>query len=120
MNITISLDDRPQADEVLALYRVNSRSAFIKSEQLIAELEKAQAVVTARVDGRLVGLGCAMLDGTLIVYHPHLLVHPDCQGKDVDKKMMHALQAQYSIFHQQMLAADAEAGKAQAMWIYGA
>lgn len=131
MDIAISLDDRPDREEVLALYRANAWSSAHKPQQLMAALENSHALVTARVDGRLVGLGNAISDGNLVVYYPHLLLHPEYREHGVGRRLMHALQAQYSIFHQQMLTADGRAvefyramgfeaaGKTQAMWIYG-
>ena len=86
--------------------------------------------MTARIAGRLVGIGNAISDGSLVVYYPHMLVHPDFQRKGIGKKMMEAMQAVYSGFHQQMLTADGkavpfyqelgfvQAGKTVPMWIY--
>ena len=76
------------------------------------------------------GLGNAISDGHLVVYYPHMLVHPDYQRQGIGKKMMLAMQTRYSGFHQQMLTADGgavdfyralgfeRAGKTQPMWIY--
>ena len=41
-----------------------------------------------------------------VVYYPHMLVHPDYQGKGIGRKMMEAMQTVYGEFHQQMLTAD--------------
>ena len=40
----------------------------------------SHSVVTAWVEDRLVGLGNTLSDGHLVVYYPHLLVHPDSAG----------------------------------------
>ena len=76
------------------------------------------------------GLGNAISDGHLVVYYPHLLVHPDCQGKGIGKRIMAKMQERYGKFHMQMLVADGKsvdfykqvgferAGKTQAMWDY--
>ena len=96
----------------------------------MAALKASHSLVTAREAGVLVGLGNAISDGHLVVYYPHLLVHPRCQGRGVGIRMMQALQARYNGFHQQMLTADAgavgfyrsigfeRAGKTEPMWIY--
>ena len=60
-------------------------------------------------DGRLLGLGNAISDGHLVVYYPHMLVHPEVQGQGIGRLLMNALQAQYAGFHQQMLTADGRA-----------
>ena len=75
-------------------------------------------------------LGNAISDGHLVVYYPHLLVHPEHQGQGIGRKMMAVLLKKYSSFHQQMLVADGKAigfyeslgfkraGQTEPMWIY--
>lgn len=130
MTLSISLDDRIETDEVVALYRANDWSSADKPEQLLAALRNSHSLVTARLDGRLVGLGNAISDGHLVVYYPHLLVHPEFQGQGVGRQMMDALQQRYAGLHMQMLTADgraiafyenlgfSRAGQTQPMWIY--
>ena len=130
MALSISLDDRIETDEVVALYRANDWSSADKPEQLLAALRNSHCLVTARVDGLLVGLGNAISDGHLVVYYPHLLVHPEFQGQGIGRQMMDALQQRYAGLHMQMLTADgraisfyenlgfSRAGQTQPMWIY--
>jgi GNAT superfamily N-acetyltransferase len=126
----ISLEDRLETGEVVELYRANGWSSAEKPAELLAALRNSHNLATARIGGRLVGLGNAISDGHLVVYYPHLLVHPDFQGRGLGKKLMAALQAKYRGFHQQMLVADGKAlefyrkmgferaGKTDPMWIY--
>lgn len=130
MTVHISLDDAIGEDEVLALYQVNQWSSADKPQQLLAALRNSHSLVTARRDGRLLGLGNAISDGHLVVYYPHMLVHPEVQGQGIGRLLMNALQARYAGFHQQMLTADgraiafyeglgfSRAGHTQSMWIY--
>lgn len=130
MALSISLDDRIETDEVIALYRANDWSSADKPEQLLAALRNSHGLVTARLDGRLIGLGNAISDGHLVVYYPHLLVHPEFQGQGIGRQMMDALQQRYAGLHMQMLTADgraisfyenlgfSRAGQTQPMWIY--
>jgi GNAT superfamily N-acetyltransferase len=130
MNLCITLDDTVDEAEVLDLYRANNWSSADKPQQLMAALSNSHSLVTARVESRLIGLGNAISDGHLVVYYPHLLVHPAFQRKGIGKKMMQAMQAKYIQFHQQILVADEEAmafyhtqgfeaaGRTQSMWIY--
>ncbi len=130
MALSISLDDRIETDEVVALYRANDWSSADKPEQLLAALRNSHSLVTARLDGSLVGLGNAISDGHLVVYYPHLLVHPEFQGQGIGRQMMDALQQRYAGLHMQMLTADgraisfyenlgfSRAGQTQPMWIY--
>ena len=79
---------------------------------------------------KLIGLGNAISDGYLVVYYPHLLVHPHYQGKGIGKMIIEKMQEKYGNFHMQMLTADGKvidfyqkagfvkAGKTQPMWIY--
>ncbi|WP_020683164.1 GNAT family N-acetyltransferase [Marinobacterium rhizophilum] len=130
MNVDISIDASLGETEVLELYRANHWSAADKPAALMAALHNSHSLVTARIDGRLVGLGNALSDGHLVVYYPHLLVHPDFQGQGIGRALMQALQSRYAGFHQQMLTADGgaidfyralgfeRAGKTEPMWIY--
>ena len=114
----------------MALYRANDWSSAEKPVQLLAALRGSHTLVTARAEDRLVGIANAISDGHLVVYYPHLLVHPHFQRRGIGRRMMAALQGRYSAFHQQMLTADGEAipfyealgfvraGKTEPMWIY--
>ena len=130
MDIEISLGDSLEEGEVLALYRANRWSSADKPEQLLAALSNSHSLVTARRARCLIGLGNAISDGHLVVYYPHLLVHPGCQRQGIGRRMMNALRARYVGFHQQVLVADGEAiefyqsigfqpaGRTRPMWIY--
>ncbi|MFK7923404.1 MAG: GNAT family N-acetyltransferase [Bacteroidia bacterium] len=121
--------DLAEAD-VLALYRANGWSAADKPQQLMAALRNSHTLLSAWIGERLVGLGNAISDGHLVVYYPHLLVHPDYQGQGIGKQIVARMQEIYGDFHMQMLTADgkaidfyarngfAKAGETQAMWIY--
>lgn len=130
MNVEIIIDGSIETNEVLRLYRANEWSAAGKPELLIAGLRGSHSLVTARVHGELVGLANALSDGHLVVYYPHMLVHPDYQGQGIGRRLMEAMLERYQDFHQQMLTADDEAiefykklgferaGQTEPMWIY--
>jgi GNAT superfamily N-acetyltransferase len=119
----------PEAD-VLHLYRANKWSSADKPDALMKALAGSDLVVTAWDGDTLVGLGNAISDGHLVVYYPHLLVLPEYHGRGVGARIVDALKARYSGFHQHMLVADQgttefyrkcgfeRAGKTEAMWIY--
>ncbi|MCP4622953.1 MAG: GNAT family N-acetyltransferase [bacterium] len=130
MSLTLSLDDEIETDEVIKLYRANGWSSAEKPEKLIPALKNSDSLVTARISGKLVGIGNAISDGSLVVYYPHMLVHPNHKGKGIGRAMMKLLKKKYASFHQQLLTADKEAigfykamgferaGKTEPMWIY--
>lgn len=130
MDVEVELNGQIQEPEVIALYRANQWSSADKPEQLMSALRNSHTLVTARVGGELVGLGNAISDGSLVVYYPHLLVHPDHQGKGIGRKIVEAMQRVYGDYHQQMLTADGKAiefykalgfqraGETEPMWVY--
>jgi len=130
MEITISTTDKIESDEVVKLYKANNWSAANKPDQLLNALRNSDSLVTARASGELIGIGNAISDGYLVVYYPHMLVHPEHQRKGIGKKMMEVLKEKYNGFHQQMLTADNDAvefyktmgfkkaGKTESMWVY--
>jgi GNAT superfamily N-acetyltransferase len=130
MHVEVSMQDTIEQSEVVALYRANEWSSAKKPDQLLAALRNSHCLVTARLNGQLIGIGNAISDGHLVVYFPHMLVHPSHQGQGIGKKMMQAMQEKYAGFHQQMLTADGKAvdfykslgfyraGNTEPMWIY--
>ena len=130
MQLTISLTDTLDEAEVVALYAANGWSSAEKPKQLLGALRNSHSLVTSRLAGQLVGLGNAISDGHLVVYFPHLLVHPSLHRQGVGRKIMEVLLVRYRDFHQLMLTADGEAaefyqalgferaGKTVPMWIY--
>ncbi len=130
MEVKIEINGQIEQAEVVALYKANHWSSAEKPEKLILALRNSHTLVTARIGDDLVGIGNAIADGHLVVYYPHMLVHPDFQGKGIGRKMMQAMQSIYEDYHQQMLTADGDAiefykalgferaGKTESMWVY--
>ena len=130
MEVMISDHDSVNEFEVLQLYLVNQWSAAEKPQLLLKALQHSHSLVTARINGRLVGLGNAISDGYLVVYFSHLLVHPEVQRQGIGRLIMQEMLQRYSGFHQKILVADQHAtefyktlgferaGHTQAMWIY--
>lgn len=130
MPTLISMTDKLEADEVVALYLANGWSAAHKPAQLLSALGNSHSLVTARKHGQLLGLANAISDGSLVVYFPHMLVHPEHQRRGIGRQMMSALLARYAGFHQLMLTADGDAvafyrsmgftraGSTVPMWVY--
>ncbi|MBW2058328.1 MAG: GNAT family N-acetyltransferase [Deltaproteobacteria bacterium] len=130
MQIEVAFNEHIEEEEVLEIYKANKWSSAEKPQLLLSALRGSHSLVTARISGRLVGIANAISDGYLVVYYPHMLVHPEYQRKGIGRKMMEALKKKYSGFHQQILIADVDAiefyealgfvraGKTEPMWIY--
>ena len=130
MEIKINISDTIENNEVVELYKANNWSAANKPDKLLNALRNSHTLVTARVSGKLIGIANAISDNYLVVYYPHLLVHPEYQRNGAGKQMMNVLKEKYTGFHQQMLTADSaaiefykamgfeKAGNTVPMWVY--
>jgi GNAT superfamily N-acetyltransferase len=117
-------------NDVISIYKANRWSSAEKPDQLYNALLNSHSLITAWHNQKLVGLGNAISDGYLVVYYPHLIVHPEYQGKGVGKLILKKFQEKYGNFHQQILVADGKAidfyekcgfekaGDTKSMWIY--
>ena len=116
-------------DAVLDLYRANNWSSANKPDELHQALLNSHSLVTAWDGDRLVGLANAISDGFLVVYYPHVIIHPDYQRKGIGRQLMARLLRRYEGFHQQSVLADKSAvafyescgfkrSVCPAMWIY--
>jgi len=130
MSIKISETRDIEKEKIIALYKANRWSAVEKPDELYQALINSHSLITAWDGDKLVGLGNAISDGYLVVYYPHLLVHPAYQGKGIGKMIVAKMQEKYGTFHMQILVADGKAvdfyervgfvraGETQPMWIY--
>jgi ribosomal protein S18 acetylase RimI-like enzyme len=130
MKIDILIGDKVFEEEVVSIYNANNWSSAQKPQNLVAALRNSHTLVTARSNNLLLGLANAISDGYLVVYFPHLLVHPDYHRLGIGRKLMTAMLQKYADFHQIMLTADsnsvlfyealgfAKAGSTVPMWIY--
>lgn len=130
MDVKIKETKEISAEKIIKLYKANKWSSAEKPDLLYKALMNSDSLITAWDGNRLVGLGNAISDGYLVVYYPHLLVHPDYQGKGIGRMIVDRFQKKYGNFHQQLLTADGKAidfyrkcgfekaGSTQSMWIY--
>lgn len=123
-------DKDPPIRQVLALYTSLNWSSARKPRELESALRGSHSVIAAWDEERLVGLGTAISDGHLVVYFPHLAVHPEYQGRGIGREILRRMCERYKDMHQQTVVADpkaiafyekcgfARAGSCQALWIY--
>ena len=130
MNIQIKETTEVKQADIITLYKANGWSSAEKPDLLYKALLNSHSFITAWDGEILTGLGNALSDGYLVVYYPHLIVHPNYQGKGIGKLILNKLQEKYAGFHQQILVADGKAidfykkcgfekaGATESMWIY--
>lgn len=130
MEIKISETKNIELKQIIDLYKANKWSSADKPIELHNALLNSHSLVSAWSGDHLVGLGNAISDGYLVVYYPHLLIHPDYQGKGIGKMIVDKMQEKYGHFHMQMLTTDGKAidfyqkvgfvraGETEPMWIY--
>lgn len=130
MNIKISETRDISIEQILELYNANKWSAVEKPTELRNGLLNSHSLISAWDGNKLIGLGNAISDGHLVVYYPHLLVHPNYQGRGIGHMISNEFQEKYKDFHMQMLTADGKAidfykkvgfekaGETMPMWIY--
>lgn len=128
----IQFSERKDLDlsDILPLYEANNWGAANRPKELQAALRNSQHLITAWDGAHLVGLGNAISDGYLVVYYPHLLVHPDYHKKGIGSAILARLKYYYEGFHMQILVAQEtaiefyeaqgfeHADNNQAMWIH--
>jgi len=130
MAITISEKRDISQSAIIELYQANEWSSAKKPDALYHGLINSHSLVSAWSSNQLIGIGNALSDGYLVVYYPHLLVHPDYREKGIGQMIMERMKEKYRGMHMQMLTADADAigfyekmgfaraGKTASMWIY--
>ena len=130
--MTIIISDRRdiEIEDILELYKANKWSSAEKPKELYNALTNSHSLYSAWHNDKLISIGNAISDGYLVVYYPHLLVHPDYQGQGVGQMIVNKMQEKYQDFHMQMLTADGKAidfykkagfvraGYTEPMWIY--
>lgn len=99
-------------EELLPLYEAVGWSSYTESPALLqAGVSGASYVVTARRDGRLVGLARALSDGATVCYLQDVLVHPAEQRHGIGRALVTAILDRYRTVRQKVLLTDDEPGQ---------
>jgi len=93
--------------EAVSLYDAVGWTAYTRDpEALVEAIAQSHLVVTARGDGRLVGLARTISDGVTICYLQDLLVHPDHQRGGIGRALLDRLLREYAGVRQFVLMTD--------------
>lgn len=94
--IDYSATDTPSEHELVELYDSVQWTAYTRDPaHLVAAVAASLATVTARLDGRLVGLARVVGDGLTIIYLQDILVAPQLQRTGVGRELLSRVLAPY-------------------------
>lgn len=104
--------DRPDREELLDLYATVGWDAYTRDpETLTAAIDGSSYVVTARLDGGLLGLARVISDGASICYLQDVLVRPTARRKGLGRRLVLAAMQPYTAVRQKVLLTDDEPGQ---------
>jgi N-acetylglutamate synthase-like GNAT family acetyltransferase len=87
--VIYSEEDKPSASEVILLFRRAGLNGPLDEPERIAQmLEAAQQIITARIDGRLVGLIRVLTDFSFNAFIADLAVSPSFQQKGIGAELL--------------------------------
>lgn len=104
--------DRPDGKELLGLYASVGWDAYTRDpETLTAAIDGSSHVVTARLDGALLGLARAISDGASICYLQDVLVRPTARLQGIGRRLVLAALQPYTGVRQKVLLTDDDPGQ---------
>ncbi len=104
--------DLPTVEELVSLYNSVGWSAYTNDpSKLLRAVQASLRVVTARLDGNLVGLVRIVGDGETIVYIQDILVHPSAQRTGFGRQLMASALEPYGDVRQKVLLTDDDPGQ---------
>ncbi|HMR48964.1 MAG TPA: GNAT family N-acetyltransferase [Arachnia sp.] len=99
----------PSREELIRLYDSVGWSAYTADPDLLeAAMAASLRVVTARIDGRLVGLARVVGDGLTIAYLQDVLVDPSHHRSGIGRLLMEEVLAPFASARQKVLLTDTE------------
>lgn len=110
--VVLSACDIPERGELTVLYDAVGWSAYTRdAERLEMGVRHSLRVVTARRDGRLVGLARVVGDGATIVYLQDVLVDPAHRREGLGRRLVNAVFEPFGQARQHLLLTDDEPGQ---------
>ena len=98
MNIAFAEEHDFTSAELERLFLSVSWSSGHFPEKLVLAMRGFSTVFSARVQGKLVGLICAMDDGVMNAYVHYLLVDPAFQGEAIGRTLVARVKEKYADF----------------------
>ncbi|MEO3877339.1 GNAT family N-acetyltransferase [Rheinheimera fenheensis] len=93
MNIVYQQESSFKLDEMLALYRASGINRPVgDSNRMATMLASSNLLLTARLDGKLIGLARCLTDKAYVVYICDLLVDKAYQQQGIGKALLAAVQ----------------------------
>ena len=112
MTVTIDSADIPARAELADLYDAVGWAAYTRDlDTLDRAVRGSSHVVTARRDGRLVGLARVLSDGATIAYLQDVVVLPDEQRGGLGRRLVEEAIAPFASARQKVLLTDDEPGQ---------
>lgn len=106
-DVRIAEDDEPTLDELLSLYESVGWTTYTAHPQtLLAAIRGSSCVVTARSEGRLIGLARAVSDEATVCYLQDVLVVPSSQRSGVGRRLILQVLERYATTRQKVLLTD--------------
>ena len=110
-NITIGETHDFDQDQLQDLFLSVKWSSGHYPERLVQAMRNFEAVYAAWDGDLLVGLICAMDDGTMTAYVHYLLVRPEYHGMGIGKELVQRIKARYADYLRIVVVAyDSEIG----------
>ncbi|MFT3889100.1 MAG: GNAT family N-acetyltransferase [Arachnia sp.] len=108
-DIALTSHDLPDADELVDLYGSVGWTAYTSDPALLHNaVARSLRVISARDDGRLVGLARVVGDGLTIVYLQDILVKPSHQNSGIGKQLFDQVFEPFGNVRQKVLITDDE------------
>ena len=105
----VIIEELPSEKEVLALYYAVGWTAYTDDPaRLVSALQHSTWVLTARREGRLLGLARVISDGYTVAYLQDLLVVPDAQRSGVGGSLLDEVLRRCVNIRQVVLLTEAE------------
>jgi ribosomal protein S18 acetylase RimI-like enzyme len=106
-SVNYQVETEVSREDLLGLYEDANWTAYTQDpDKLCRAVKQSLRVITARIDGQLIGLIRAVGDGLTILYIQDILVHTTYKRKGVGRKLVELLFADFPDVRQKVLLTD--------------